>query len=402
MSWKPLAERIVVPARSQRYTFAVCVTSIAVVVTLLVTPWLEDFPLLILLTAVMASALWGGSGPGLVGTSLSGIAMFGATRFLASRFSIPPVNAGAEVVRLVIFLLVATGIALLAGARERVERERDALLVRERTARAEAETANGAKDRFLAAVSHELRNPLGAILSWASVASAAPAADDTVRRALEAIERNARSQRRLIDDLLDISRIVAGRLSLSRRPVELFGVIQAALETVRHVAEGKGVHVSLELDPRTVVVRGDPDRLQQVVSNLLSNAVKFTPEGGHVTIRLGRLGRYAELRVHDTGCGIPPDLLPHVFEPFWQAESASGSDAAGLGLGLSIVRQLVDLHGGHVSAHSRGAGEGALFRVTLPLVEAGTGSGGGETAQGPLHGEVASTGPNGGDRPRFA
>ena len=367
MSWKRSTEHPVTTARITRYAFAVATTCTAVPLTLLVTRWLEDFPLLILITAVMASALGGGTGPGLLATALSGLAIFGATHFLASIFAIPPVNAGDEVVRLVIFLFVATGISLLAGARQRAERERDLLLVRERNARAEAEAANGAKDRFLAAVSHELRGPLAPILSWASLLRRTTGCDETIRRALDVIERNAKSQARLVDDLLDVSCIVAGKLRLETRPTNLVPIVDAAIATVASAADAKHIDLQAAIDPDTGLVWADPDRLLQIVWNLVSNAVKFTPEHGHVSLHLTRVGPHAELVVADTGPGIPRELLPHVFEPFWQAEPHSHR-RGGLGLGLTIVRELVELHGGTVVAQSRDAGHGTIFRVTIPLM----------------------------------
>ena len=348
------------------YLFAFVATCLAVLVTLLLTRWLEDFPLLVLLTAVMASSLRGGTGPGLLATTLSGFAILGVTHSLAAAFEIPRVNLGDEVVRLIIFLFVASGISALAGARRRAEQERDLLLVRERTAREQAEDASLAKDRLLATVSHELRNPLAAILSWASLLRDG-ALDERARRAFRAIARNAKMQARLTDDLLDVSRFAAGRLRLDVRPLDLVPVIEAALDVVRPAAEAKRVRVHTALDLTTGPVNGDPDRLQQVVWNLLSNAVKFTPQGGSVWLTLGRRDGRAELRVSDTGRGVAPESLSHVFEPFWQAVPDSHRPIAGLGLGLAIVRHLVELHGGTVVAHSEGIGKGATVRVAIPL-----------------------------------
>jgi signal transduction histidine kinase/CheY-like chemotaxis protein len=355
----------------RHYVFAIAATGLAVLGTLVVTRWLEDFPLLILLTAVMVSSLHGGAGPGLVATALSGLAILGATHFLATDFQIPRVNLGDEVVRLIIFLFVASGISTLAGARRRAERERDSLLVREQAARERAEEASWAKDRFLATVSHELRNPLAAILSWASLLRRGAVDGQRARRGLEAIERSAKMQARLIDDLLDVSRIVAGKLKLDVRSTDLVPVIASALDTVRPAAEAKHLQLDVALDPATGLVKGDPDRLQQIMWNLLSNSIKFTPDGGSVWVNLERFNRQAELRVSDTGQGIAPELLPHLFEPFWQAETNLNRRTAGLGLGLTIVRHLVELHGGTVVAHSKGAGKGALFRVTIPLIQPG-------------------------------
>jgi signal transduction histidine kinase len=350
------------------YLFAVAATCLAVLVTLLLTRWLEDFPLLILVTAVMASSLRGGTGPGLLATALSGFAILGATHFLAAAFAIPRVNLSDEVVRLIIFLFVASGISTLAGARRRAERERDVLLVRERTAREQAEDASWAKDRLLATVSHELRNPLAAILGWASLLRDR-ALDEQTRRACRAIERHVKMQARLTDDLLDVSRFAAGKLQLDVCPLDLVPVIEAALDVVRPAVEAKRIRVHAALDPATGLVNGDPDRLQQVVWNLLSNAIKFTPEEGSVWLTLRRVAGLAELRVSDSGQGVAPESLPRLFEPFWQAVRVDNRAPGGLGLGLAIVRHLVELHGGTVVAHSGGIGKGVTVRVAIPLAQ---------------------------------
>jgi signal transduction histidine kinase len=230
-------------AGPRHYVFAVAATSAAALVMLVVTRWLEDFPLLVLLAAVMASALRGGAGPGLVATGLSGVAILGAAHFPADAFRIPTVNLSDEVVRLVVFLVVAGGISLLAGARRRAERERDALLVREQAARKQAEEASWAKDRLLATVSHELRNPLAAILSWSSLLRGASADRERTAHGLDVIERNARSQARLIDDLLDVSRFVNGRMRLDVRPTDLAAVVATALETIGPAADANQIQI---------------------------------------------------------------------------------------------------------------------------------------------------------------
>jgi PAS domain S-box-containing protein len=252
--------------------------------------------------------------------------------------------------------------------RLRAERERDSLLEREQLARGAAESANRAKDQFLAMVSHELRNPLSPILAWSRLLQS-PDLDEAKRvQGLQAIERGARSQAQLIGDLLDISRIVSGKLRLDVRPLDLVPVIEAAIETVRPSADARQIRLSVILDPRSGPIAGDPERLQQVAWNLLSNAVKFTPKGGRITVQLARINSHVELTVSDTGEGIPPDLLPHVFERFWQAEGGTTRQRGGLGLGLAIVRHLVELHGGTVAVESEGAGRGTIFRVNLPLM----------------------------------
>ncbi|HEU4534446.1 MAG TPA: ATP-binding protein, partial [Polyangiaceae bacterium] len=242
-----------------------------------------------------------------------------------------------------------------------------ALAARERE---RAESANRAKDEFLAAVSHELRTPLNAILGWAHMLRAGALDERNRARALDVIERNARAQTQLIEDLLDISRIISGKLRLRVGPVDLRAVVDAALDAVRPAAEAKSLALSAEIDPDAGPLAGDADRLQQVVWNLLSNAVKVTPEGGRVRARARRDGAHVELRVEDSGGGIAPDFLPYVFERFRQAEGSSSRGRAGLGLGLAIVKNLVEMHGGTVTADSEGEGKGATFAVRIPLAGA--------------------------------
>jgi PAS domain S-box-containing protein len=239
----------------------------------------------------------------------------------------------------------------------------------ERAARAEAEAANRMKDEFLAVLSHELRSPLNPMLGWVQMLLSRKLSEEKTRTALQTIERNVRLQTQLIDDLLDVSRIIRGKLKLNPRFVELAGAIEAALNIVRPAAEAKGIHIETELDRHAGVVLADTDRLQQVVWNLLSNAIKFTPSGGRVTVRLERAGDCVQLRVSDTGMGISPDFLPFVFDRFRQADSSTTRSYGGLGLGLAIVRHLVELHGGTVSAASPGLGQGATFAVKLPVAE---------------------------------
>jgi signal transduction histidine kinase len=255
-----------------------------------------------------------------------------------------------------------------AVERGRLERERAKLLTRERAARTEAEAANRAKDEFLAIVSHELRTPLSAMLGWSRMLRTDKLDPITVTRALEAIERNAQAQTRLIEDLLDISRITTGKLRLNVRPVELASVLKAAIDTMRPAAEAKDISLQTTFDANAGFISGDPDRLQQIAWNLLSNAIKFTPQGGRVLVRLERVGSHVEITVSDTGQGISPEFLPHVFDRFRQADSSTARKYGGLGLGLSIVRYLVELHGGLVQVESPGDEHGATFRVSLPLL----------------------------------
>lgn len=251
--------------------------------------------------------------------------------------------------------------------RHRAEEERTQLLERERTARAEAEEANRAKDDFLATLSHELRTPLNAMLGWAQLLRTGKLTDGGRVRALETIERNAKLQAQLVEDILDVSRIIAGKLRLRVRDIDLTPIIAGALDAVRPAADAKGVTVSLALDFGAGLILGDAERLQQVVWNLLSNAVKFTPKGGRVDVRAQRRSGSVVLRVSDSGRGIAPEFLPHVFDRFRQADSTMTRQQGGLGLGLAIVRHLVELHGGTVEAASAGPGHGATFTVTLPM-----------------------------------
>jgi signal transduction histidine kinase len=244
------------------------------------------------------------------------------------------------------------------------------LLERERAAREAAEAASLMKDEFLATLSHELRTPLNAIVGWAALLRAGNLQGDRLRQALESITRNARSQARLIDDLLDVSAIMSGKMSLKGQPVELASVAEAALDAVRPAAEARRIHLESDLSgwPRGLgLVWGDPVRLQQVVWNLLSNGVKFTPEGGTVKICLDMDQDHARLMVSDNGPGIDGSFLPYVFEPFRQEDGTITRNHGGLGLGLAIVRRLVELHGGTARAESAGPGFGASFEVRLPL-----------------------------------
>jgi PAS domain S-box-containing protein len=234
----------------------------------------------------------------------------------------------------------------------------------------EAQAANHAKDEFLATLSHELRTPLTAVMGWVRMLRTGPLDGPTTARALETIERNSRLQAQLIEDLLDVSRIITGKLRLERRPVDLAPVIEAALDAVRGASEAKGIALTTTLDRTAGLVAGDPDRLQQVVWNLLSNAIKFTPRGGRVDVRLERTDSHVQIAVTDTGRGIPAAFLPFVFERFRQVDSTSTRAHGGLGLGLAIVRHLVEVHGGTVRARSDGEGRGSTFVVALPLMAA--------------------------------
>ncbi len=251
--------------------------------------------------------------------------------------------------------------------RQRTDAEIGRLLDAERAARAEAEAANRAKDEFLAVLSHELRTPLTAMLGWIALLRPGRLPADRTRYALDVIERNARMQAQLINDLLDVSRIVAGKMELNRLPVDLAGVVLRVVESAQREAEAKGIRVTTAVDPGAGPVLGDATRLEQVVGNIMANAIKFTPAEGLIAVTLDRHRGRARLRVTDTGPGIAPDVLPHVFERFRQAESSSRRRHEGLGLGLAIVHHLVDTHGGSVRAENGREG-GATFTVELPVL----------------------------------
>lgn len=245
--------------------------------------------------------------------------------------------------------------------------QQHALLQEERAARAGAESVNSLKDQFLAIVSHELRSPLSAIAGWAHILQGEGAGAEDRKKGLEVIEQSVRVQSKLIEDLLDISRIASGRMRLELQPVEPRAFIDAAVEAIRPSAEAKSMRVRKLLDLAAGPVTGDPGRLQQVMVNLLTNAVKFTPEKGYIEIALQRCGDRAEISVADTGIGIRADFLPHVFDRFRQADDSIHARHGGLGLGLAIVRHLVELHGGDIRAESLGEGCGARFVLRLPM-----------------------------------
>jgi signal transduction histidine kinase/ActR/RegA family two-component response regulator len=254
------------------------------------------------------------------------------------------------------------------GELQRSEEARDQLLVRAERARADAEAANRIKDEFLATLSHELRTPLTSLLGWSSVLREARRDEKVLNQGLEAIDRNARVQAQLIDDLLDVSRIVSGKLNLDVRPLDISSVTRAAINVVRPAADAKGIKLDYWAQPGLGAISADSGRLQQIIWNLLSNAVKFTPHGGQISVRLEQAGSDACISVKDTGQGIDPEFLPRVFDRFRQADSSTTRSFGGLGLGLAIVRHLVELHGGTVSAHSDGVNKGATFSATFPLI----------------------------------
>ncbi len=262
-------------------------------------------------------------------------------------------------------VLVATVNAFLRAYRAELELEE--LLVRERAARDEAERANRLKDDFLATLSHELRTPLHSILGWVQMLKLGMLEPGEMQECADVIERNAQAQAQMISDLLDVSRIVSGKLRLDVQAVDLRSVIEAAVIAILPAADAKGTRITKMYDAAAGAVMGDPARLQQVVWNLVNNAVKFTPKGGKIEVLLRRVDSYVEIAVSDTGQGISPELLPRVFDRFRQGDASTTRSHGGLGLGLAIGKELVEMHGGSISAHSAGLNQGATFTVRLPL-----------------------------------
>lgn len=250
--------------------------------------------------------------------------------------------------------------------RKKADKERERLLAMESKARQEAEEANRMKDEFLAVLSHELRAPLNAILGWAHLLKDSDKKED-LDTGLEVIERNTLAQAKLVEDLLDMSRVTSGKIRLDLQAVDLRTIIKTAEDAILPSATAKKIRVICVVDPRAGAVRGDPSRLQQVLWNLLTNAVKFTPEGGKIEVVVSRVNSHVEITVSDTGMGITPDFLPHVFDRFRQADSTITRKYGGLGLGLALVQTLIGMHGGTVTAESAGAGQGSTFRISLPL-----------------------------------
>ena len=259
------------------------------------------------------------------------------------------------------------GVTMDITAAVKAEKERGELLESESRAREEAEEASRLKEEFLATVSHELRTPLNAVVGWSRLLRTGQLDKDGSAHAVEVIERNAEAQRQIIEDLLDVSRIVTGKLRINTQPVDVLLIIHAAIDAVRPAAEAKQIDVRTHVEAPDSIVRADTERLQQVLWNLLANAVKFTPAGGAIDVYLERHESLAEIRIEDSGPGVPPDFLPRIFDRFSQADGSSTRKHGGLGLGLAIVRHLVEIHGGTVSATNRTDGSGAVLTVRLPL-----------------------------------
>ncbi len=261
-------------------------------------------------------------------------------------------------------------VAKLSEALALADAEKRQLLENERIARTEAERASQLKDEFLATLSHELRTPLNAILGWSQLILSGTMKKEDIHKGLETIERNARAQNKLIEDLLEMSSIISGKVRLDMQPLDAASLIDAAVESVKPTAQAKGIILTKNIDPQAGPISGDSNRLQQIFWNLLSNSIKFTPKGGKVDVTVEQLGSFLEIRIDDSGLGISPEFMPFVFDRFRQADASLTRQYGGLGLGLAIVKQLVELHGGTVRAESAGAGKGSSFIVDLPLATA--------------------------------
>jgi len=351
------------------YAVAVAAVGAASVLTAVLQPFLGGAFSALFFAAVVVASSQGGRGPGLVAVVLSAL--------VTEAVFFPPLSRidGGTVVRIVSMLVVALVTAALHArardARKRAEdlaAAREELLKQEQAARADAETAGRAKDEFLATLSHELRTPLNALVGWLWWLRKGELDESRQARALETIDRNTQALAQLIEDLLDVSRIITGKLRLAAEAVQPAALVEAAVEAIRPAALAKSIELVVNLDPAAGPVLGDPDRLQQIMWNLLSNAIKFTPEKGRVVVGLERHGAEVVMQVADNGRGITPALLPYIFERFRQSEAAPRTPL-GLGLGLSIVRHLVEVHGGRIRAASPGEGQGATFTVTLPVHE---------------------------------
>ena len=370
-----------------RYVAALLAVALAAAVRVALHPLLEyRGPFVLMFLAVAVSGWFGGFGPGFLATILS--AVIGLYLFIDPIYSIENLPSSYAVFT-ALFILGGIVISILSEsmhrARERAvigaeelrqevaERERIAIelkesVEREKQALIESEIAHRAKDEFLATVSHELRTPLNSMLGWAQMLQTGRLSTEDQTHAYETIERNARHQAQLIEDVLDVSRIITGKVRLDVKPIDPAKVVEHAIEIVRPTAEAKGVALDSVLDAKAGPISGDDARLQQVVWNLLSNAIKFTPKGGSITVRLERVESHVEIIVRDTGEGIDPAFMPFAFDRFRQAVGDSSRLHGGLGLGLAIVRHLVDLHGGTVEATSAGLGSGSVFTVKLPIM----------------------------------
>ncbi|HET7341332.1 MAG TPA: ATP-binding protein [Methylomirabilota bacterium] len=355
------------PTRARAWVVALASVVLAALFTTILWPLLQPAGTPLFFAAVAVSSWYGGLGPGLFATVVAAV--------VSEWFFVPPMHGVTLglLVRGASFVVVALLVASLYQRARRAQRQAEALararewLLRdEQAARAAAETASRAKDEFLATLSHELRTPLNALVGWTWWLRRGDLDPERRDKALETIDRNAKAVAQLIEDLLDVSRIITGKLRLSMRAVNLATVVEAAVAAVQPAATAKSIELAVVLDP-VPTLRGDPDRLQQVLWNLLSNAIKFTPDKGTVTVRVEAAADTLRFVVRDSGQGIGPDLLPHVFTRFTQG---GGRRGGGLGLGLAIARHLVELHGGAITAESEGEGHGTTFVVALPRGDA--------------------------------
>ena len=346
-----------------RYAFAAAMTAFVTTTTVALRPLVHHRHSPPFLLAVLIVAWVAGFGPALLTSALSILSM--------NYFFIPPLHSlqlfsAHELIGAPIFAAVAVGMAWLATTRRHAEAARAAALAREHTARAEAEAANRAKDEFLAVLGHELRNPLAAITSAVHVLEHVDPRDETAVRAREVISRQAVNLGRLVDDLLEVNRVLKGKVLLNRAATDLSEVVRRCLSTLGDA--GRLKQHTLKIDLQMVWVDADAVRLDQVVTNLLDNAAKYTPPGGAIDISLHLVGGHAVLAVGDTGIGIPADLLPRLFDVFVQGDPGSRHSHGGLGIGLAVVRRMIELHGGTVTARSDGPGHGSVFTVRLPRI----------------------------------
>jgi len=344
-----------------RYAFALAVTASVTAIAVSLRPLFEPRHSPPFLLAALVVAWVAGFGPALLTCALSILLM--------NFFFIPPLHSlrllsAHELIGAPVFAIVALSMSWLATTRRRAESDRAEALAREHAARAEAETANRAKDEFLAVLGHELRNPLAAITSAVRLLERMGTRDETATRAREMISRQVVNLGRLVDDLLEVNRVLKGKVPLNRRPTDLSDIVRRTVAALGDA--GRLQQHGLKLDLQTVWVDADPVRLEQVVTNLLDNAVKYTPEHGTIEIALRAAGPRAVLEVRDTGIGIPAHLLPRMFEAFVQGDPGSRHSHGGLGIGLTVVSRMVELHGGDVTASSEGPGLGSTFTVRLP------------------------------------
>jgi len=343
----------------QRYGLAVVSVTMALMMVLLREGPLAELNIrLLLLSAVMLSSWYGGLGPGILTTLLAASAIY---VYLPRQHYLE--IALNDSVRLIEFVVAALLITFLNDKRRKAQTGAE-------LAQREAETATRAKDEFLATVSHELRTPLSAVIGWTELLLTKQLDRASSISALQTIQRNARKQLNLIEDLLDVSRINAGQFRLDVHSIDLANVIEAAIDVVRPAIEAKHLRLQKQIEKNAPSVSGDEQRLQQVIWNLLSNAVKFTPESGVIEVRLEHTSTNARIIVKDTGNGMAAEFLPHVFERFRQGETVRTERYGGLGLGLAIARHLIELHGGTIEATSAGEGHGAEFTIQLPLAHA--------------------------------